>query len=146
MCCHPSFPEFCALVTSSLDQDSGPWVVSKISHFGITVSCSWFADVILCSWDGQSNHTTLVPFSLLAVQTESARTVQGYQHARCDATPGVDDSQGAGHRRCGPGENPSTGGRPAELPRKRSMTLTAMQCHGSVDSSTSELISVVMQR
>ena len=28
LCCHPSFPEFCALVTSSLDQDSGPWVVS----------------------------------------------------------------------------------------------------------------------
>ena len=27
-----SFPEFCARVTSSLDQDSGPWVVSKISH------------------------------------------------------------------------------------------------------------------
>ena len=49
LCCHPSFPEFCALVTSSLDQDSGPWVVSKISHFGTTVSCSWFADVILCS-------------------------------------------------------------------------------------------------
>ena len=48
MCCHPSFPEFCALVTSSLDHDSGPWVVIKISHFGITVSCSWFADVILC--------------------------------------------------------------------------------------------------
>ena len=51
-------------------------------------------------------------------------------------------------------QNPSTGGRrclcavtrSAELPRKRSMTLTAMQCHGSVDSSTSELISVVMQR
>ena len=49
LCCHLSFPEFCALVTSSLDQDSGRWVVSKVSHFGITVSCSWFADVTLCS-------------------------------------------------------------------------------------------------
>ena len=47
--CHPSFPGLCVFVTSSLDQDSGLWVVSKISHFGITVSCSWFADVILCS-------------------------------------------------------------------------------------------------
>ena len=47
--CHPSFPEFCALVTSSLDQDSGPWVVSKISHCGIAVSCSRCGDVILCS-------------------------------------------------------------------------------------------------
>ena len=35
---------------------------------------------------------------------------------------------------------------PAELPRKRSLTLTAMQCLGSVDSAKSELISVVMQR
>ena len=49
LCCHPSFPEFCVLVTASLDQDSGNWVVSKISHFGITVSCSRFADVMLCS-------------------------------------------------------------------------------------------------
>ena len=30
---------------------------------------------------------------------------------------------------------------PTELPRKRSLTLTAMQCHGSVDSAKSELIS-----
>ena len=47
--CLVSFLGLCALVTSSLDQDSRPWVVSKISHFGIAVSCSWCGDVILCS-------------------------------------------------------------------------------------------------
>ena len=45
---------FCALVTSSLDQDSGPWVVSKISHFGITVSCSWSSCV---HWSVRLNRT-----------------------------------------------------------------------------------------
>ena len=43
-------------------------------------------------------------------RAESARTVQGYRHARCDATPGVDDSEGAGHRRSSPGANHRTGG------------------------------------
>ena len=40
-----------ALVTSPLDEDSGAWVVSKISHFGISVLCSLCCDVILCSLD-----------------------------------------------------------------------------------------------
>ena len=35
--CLMSHPGVFAFVTSSLDQDSGPWVVSKISHFGIAV-------------------------------------------------------------------------------------------------------------
>ena len=86
---------------------------------------------------------------------EFARKVRGCQLARCDATLGVHDSEGAEDLWSNPGAKhrqvvdvsvcrdkvP-----PVELPRKRSLTLTATQCHGGADSAKSELISVVMQR